>query len=114
MLLALGVQPSDEEVDEMMSTVDTADGINAGDGKIDMREFLVWYAKGLSSSRNEDQEDATDAFRVLSRQQMDEYTSYASPSASGGLRAVQPQDKVHAAPSLHWQRGAHSPLPRAR
>jgi len=92
MLSALGVQPTEEQVDEMMAAADTADGLNQGDGKIDMREFLLWYSRGLQSNRNEDKEDATDAFRVLARQPMDDLMP--PPSPSGAPRTVQPTDKV--------------------
>jgi Ca2+-binding EF-hand superfamily protein len=110
MLLALGVQPTDEALDEMMASVDTADGINnAGDGKIDMREFLMWYAKGLKANRNVDKEDATDAFRLLSR----EMNGAAALSPTGAVRSIHLEDKVRAAGSNQALRNGARSTPGA-
>lgn len=69
MLKSLGQSPTDEELQAM---IDEADGasLNTGEsgdrnGKIEMREFLKWYAKICNSSRDMEEEDITDVFRAL-------------------------------------------------
>ena len=61
MLLSLGVNPSPAEVEEMLDSAD----LGEKDGKIDMREWLMWYAKGMQGARDVMKEDATDAFSKL-------------------------------------------------
>jgi len=61
MLHALGVKPSDEEVQRMMDDADT----NDSDGKIDMREFLQWCASGMKKQRDVEKEDVADAYRAI-------------------------------------------------
>lgn len=67
MLRGLGQNPSDEEINAMMKGADVGDkdGAGSGDGKIDLREFLVWFAKGLKQTRNMTREDVLDAFYAL-------------------------------------------------
>ena len=61
MLHSLGVQPTAQDITQMMSAADTGDS----DGRIDMREFLEWYACGLQKDRNHEKEDCQDAFRAI-------------------------------------------------
>ena len=63
MLHALGVEPSEEEVQKMLASADTEDS----DGKIDMREFLQWYARGMKQDRDIEKEDVADAYRAVVR-----------------------------------------------
>ena len=65
MLNSLGVYPSDLDVQNMLEDVDgAADGQK--DGKVNLREFLLWYARGVrNSQRDTVKEDVTDAYRKL-------------------------------------------------
>lgn len=61
MLQSLGVSPNHQDVQAMLETAD----VGEKDGKIDMREWLMWYAKGVQGSRDLAKEDASDAFSKL-------------------------------------------------
>lgn len=52
-LLLVSIPSSEEVLNEMMKGADVGDkdGIGGGDGKIDLREFLVFFAKGLKDKR---------------------------------------------------------------
>uniref|UniRef100_A0A7S4BKE8 EF-hand domain-containing protein n=1 Tax=Chrysotila carterae TaxID=13221 RepID=A0A7S4BKE8_CHRCT len=62
-LKTLGHAPTEEQMAEMMGG---ADG-NAGDssGRVDLREFLRWYARTVKGDRDGTDDDVLDAFRAL-------------------------------------------------
>ena len=62
MLKSLGQSPSPEELDAMMKD---AEGGQIGDGRIDMREFLKWYAKICNQARDLENEDIMDAYKAV-------------------------------------------------
>jgi len=69
MLKNLGQSPTEEELQAMIDEADGG-GLNTGEssdrnGKIEMREFLKWYAKICNSARDTEEEDIMDVFRAL-------------------------------------------------
>ena len=80
MLKELGQNPTDEMLDQMMVVLlarpspshppaqKQADGGAVGgdnDGRINMREFLRWYARGLKVKRDIAKEDVQDVFQAI-------------------------------------------------
>lgn len=65
MLRSLGQNPSEEELQKILSGADSQEFGGNNDGKVDMREFLVWFARGLKEKRDVGSEDILDAYRAL-------------------------------------------------
>jgi len=65
MLRVMGLNPTDEEVEKMMAGIDSANNGGDGDGKINLREFLVFFAKTCKANRDVVYEDVIDAYRAL-------------------------------------------------
>jgi len=64
MMRALGQNPSDDEIGEMIAEAEGgSDG--DGDGKINLREFLKWYATQLQKSNDTTTDDVKDTFKAL-------------------------------------------------
>ena len=68
-LKGLGKSPSDAE---LQSIIDEVEGLSLnrgessdGNGKIEMREYLKWYAKIINSETDIEDEDVMDVFRAL-------------------------------------------------
>jgi calmodulin len=61
MMHGLGVEPGDDEIERMLDSADTGEK----DGKIDLREFLRWYAKGTQHQTDALKADTADAYRLL-------------------------------------------------
>ena len=77
MMHGLGVEPGDDEIERMMEGADTGDK----DGKIDLREFLHWYARGAQHQAN-----------ALQARDL-------SPGPSGPARDMQPPGAVSCTPT---------------
>jgi len=65
MLKTLGHSPTEEELVEMLGQAEGQSEGGDGNGKIDLREFLKWYAKTLRDSNDNCAEDILDAYRAL-------------------------------------------------
>ena len=63
MLRSLGQNPTEEELKELIASVDEGDNGAPGDGQIQLREFLKLYTEGLDSKKS-GQAGKEDVFNV--------------------------------------------------
>merc|ERR1712060_352861 len=61
---SLGLSPSEEELQQLMDEADRASGGDAN-GKIELREFLGWYANTLRFKRDAPSDEARHAFHAV-------------------------------------------------
>jgi len=64
MFRSLGQNPSQEELDNMMAEADGG-AHGDGDGRINLREFLEWYAIAMIKDRDTQAEDIKQAFTAI-------------------------------------------------
>ncbi|KAL9657491.1 hypothetical protein ABK040_016757 [Willaertia magna] len=62
---ALGLNPSQNELDEMIKSVDGKENGGNGNGTIDFKEFLVLMQKKMNDNESED--EVVEAFKVFDR-----------------------------------------------
>ena len=90
MLRSLGQNPTEEEVHELIASVDDGDK----DGKIQFREFLKLYTQGMDTKNVGRKEDVEDIFRAV-----DGITDAQAPVPSV-LEKVKVMDMLHSAYEL--------------
>lgn len=65
MMRSLGQNPSEGELDEILEEAEGGASGGDGDGKINLREFLHWYAIKLQQKDDTTRDDVNDTFKSL-------------------------------------------------
>lgn len=65
MLKQMGQNPTDDEVRKIISEADAKCASGNGDGRIQMREWIMWFARLRQKKRAVQDEDVIDAYHAL-------------------------------------------------